>query len=197
MPDSARIGSNDLTVSIVTRSTRRWRICCRSSLPAFLTLGAATGRDAAWLAGRGHRVTAVEPVRQLREAAQGLHPLEAVEWLDDRLPDLDRIGAEEKFDCVLANGVLHHLKPAGQESAVRRLASLLVPGGTLIASLRHGVGPMNRRAWPIDVAALLAAAEESGMDPIRRVDKGSIQPENRDAGISWSWIALKRHQLPD
>lgn len=162
----------------------------------FLDLGAATGRDAAWLAGRSHKIIAVEPVRELRDAGQALHPLAGIEWLDDRLPDLERIAAEEKFDCVLANGVLHHLEPADQARAIRRLAGLLVPGGTLIASLRHGVGPMNRRAWPMDVAALLAVAEESGMDLIRRVDKGSIQPENRDAGVTWSWIALKRHQLP-
>tara|TARA_R110002012_G_scaffold57941_11_gene150036 strand:+ start:53326 stop:53928 length:603 start_codon:yes stop_codon:yes gene_type:complete len=163
----------------------------------FLDLGAATGRDAAWLAGRGHSITAVEPVRELREAGQALHPLAGIEWLDDRLPSLERIGGEEKFDCVLANGVLHHLAPDAQGAAVRRLAGLLRPGGLLIASLRHGAGPSNRRAWPIDVAALLAAAEESGMDLIRRVDKGSIQPENRDAGVIWTWIALKRHQLTD
>lgn len=32
-----------------------------------LDLGAATGRDAAWLARKGHRVVAVEPVKTLRE----------------------------------------------------------------------------------------------------------------------------------
>ncbi|WP_417417464.1 class I SAM-dependent methyltransferase [Hoeflea sp.] len=161
-----------------------------------LDLGAATGRDAAWLAGRGHRIVAVEPVKELREAGQQLHPLEAVEWLDDQLPGLERIGAGEMFDCVLANGVLHHLEPDAQAAALRRLATLLKPGGLLIASLRHGVGPSNRRAWPIDVEALVAMARASGMALIRRIDKGSVQPENRDAGITWTWLALRRDGLP-
>lgn len=158
----------------------------------FLDLGAATGRDAAWLSGRGHRIVAVEPVRELRDAGQGLHPLDAVEWLDDRLPELERIGADEMFDCVLANGVLHHLEPDAQEAAIRRLAGMLKLGGLLIASLRHGAGPSKRRAWTIDVDALVAVARAEGMDLIRRVDKGSIQPENKHAGITWTWLALRR-----
>jgi 2-polyprenyl-3-methyl-5-hydroxy-6-metoxy-1,4-benzoquinol methylase len=161
-----------------------------------LDLGAATGRDAAWLAEHGHRIVAVEPVKEFRDAGRRLHPLEAVEWLDDRLPDLQRIGPGEMFDCVLANGVLHHLQPDAQAAALRRLATLLKPGGLMIASLRHGVGPSNRRAWPMDVEALVAVARASGMELIRRIDKGSIQPENRDAGITWTWLVLRRDGLP-
>lgn len=157
-----------------------------------LDLGAATGRDAAWLARKGHRVVAVEPVKTLRDAGQRLHPHQAIDWIDDRLPLLDQLGAAPRFDCVLANGVLHHLEQDAQHEAVRRLAGLLEPGGLLIASLRHGAGPSNRRAWPIDVAALIATAEICGMELLRRVEKGSIQPENRDAGITWTWLALVR-----
>lgn len=36
-------------------------------------IGAGTGRDAAWFAGKGHDVLAIEPVRELREAGQALH----------------------------------------------------------------------------------------------------------------------------
>ena len=108
---------------------------------SILDLGAATGRDAAWLARMGHRVTAVEPVAELREAGKRLHPLEAIVWIDDRLPRLERLGAAMSFDCVLANGVLHHLDPTCQAVAMARLAGLLEPGGVLIASLRDGAGP--------------------------------------------------------
>jgi SAM-dependent methyltransferase len=159
-----------------------------------LDLGAATGRDAAWLAAKGHRVTAVEPVEVLRQAGQRLHPMTAIDWVDDRLPRLERIGASEMFDCVLANGVLHHLLPDAQATATGRLAALLKPGGLLIVSLRHGAGPSNRRAWPIDVNVLISVARANGMKLIRRVDKGSIQPENRDAGVTWTWLALKRDE---
>ncbi len=37
-------------------------------------IGAGTGRDAAWLAAKGHDILAIEPVRELREAGQSLHP---------------------------------------------------------------------------------------------------------------------------
>lgn len=37
-------------------------------------IGAGTGRDAAWFAAKGHDVLAIEPVRELREAGQALHP---------------------------------------------------------------------------------------------------------------------------
>ena len=36
-------------------------------------LGAGTGADAAWLAGDGHRVVAVEPADALRQVAMSLH----------------------------------------------------------------------------------------------------------------------------
>ena len=48
-----------------------------------LDAGAGTGRDAAWLTRRGHRVLAVEPVRELRQAGQALHHESDIEWLDD------------------------------------------------------------------------------------------------------------------
>ena len=38
-----------------------------------LDVGAGTGRDAAALSARGHRVTAVEPTRELREHGQRAH----------------------------------------------------------------------------------------------------------------------------
>lgn len=160
----------------------------------FLDLGAATGRDAAWLASKGHSVTAVEPVKELRDAGQRLHPQGAIDWIDDRLPGLELIAAAEMYDCVLANGVLHHLEPAAQEIAIRRLATTLKPGGLLIASLRHGVGPEGRQAWPINVEALSEIARRAGLDLARRVDKGSIQPENQNAGITWTWLALRRSE---
>ncbi|EDQ33757.1 hypothetical protein HPDFL43_04870 [Hoeflea phototrophica DFL-43] len=159
-----------------------------------LDLGAATGRDAAWLVSLGHCVTAVEPVRSLREAGLRLHPQGEIDWVDDRLPGLERIDVAESYGCVLANGVLHHLEPAAQQSAIRRLAPMLDPGGLMIASLRHGAGPEGRKAWPIDVEALVGIARTCGLDLIRRVDKGSIQPENQTAGITWTWLALRRSE---
>ncbi|MDZ7600704.1 MAG: class I SAM-dependent methyltransferase [Hoeflea sp.] len=156
-----------------------------------LDLGAATGRDAAWLVRKGHGVTAVEPVAELKQAGQRLHPEAGIDWVDDRLPMLERMGPKV-FDCVLANGVLHHLNAVAQERAVARMAGLLARGGLLIAALRHGAGPKDRPVWPVDVAALVAVAQASGLDLTRLVETGSIQPQNQDLGVTWTWLALRR-----
>ncbi|OCW55761.1 class I SAM-dependent methyltransferase [Hoeflea olei] len=156
-----------------------------------LDLGAATGRDAAWLAGRGHQVTAVEPVAELRRAGQRLHPDCAIDWVDDRLPALERLGTRG-FGLVLANGVLHHLDADAQGRALMRMAELTAPGGLAIAALRHGPAPADRPGWPVDVEALLAVAQAGGLALARRVDKGSIQPQNWAVGVTWTWLALAR-----
>jgi SAM-dependent methyltransferase len=39
-----------------------------------LDVGAGSGRDAAWLAEKGHEVVAAEPSPSMRAVANGLHP---------------------------------------------------------------------------------------------------------------------------
>ena len=46
-----------------------------------LDIGAGSGRDAAWLAGQGHEVVAVEPADTLREKAKELHPHSGIRWV--------------------------------------------------------------------------------------------------------------------
>jgi SAM-dependent methyltransferase len=59
------------------------------AVPALvLDIGAGTGRDAAWFAGLGHDVVAVEPASAMRAEAARLHPGPRIRWLNDRLPDL-------------------------------------------------------------------------------------------------------------
>lgn len=55
-----------------------------------LDIGSGTGRDAAYLAAKGHRVVAVEPTGALRKRAAALHKSPAIEWIDDGLPDASR-----------------------------------------------------------------------------------------------------------
>lgn len=82
-------------------------------------IGAGTGADAAWFAARGHRVLAVEPTLELREAGRRLHPSPAIEWLDDGLPALSRTRARgEAFDAVLLTAVWMHLDEAQRREAM-------------------------------------------------------------------------------
>jgi protein-L-isoaspartate O-methyltransferase len=56
------------------------------AVPALvLDIGAGTGRDAAWFAGLGHDVVAVEPAAAMRAEATRRHPGPRIRWLNDRL----------------------------------------------------------------------------------------------------------------
>ncbi|NRG19921.1 class I SAM-dependent methyltransferase [Rhizobiales bacterium] len=155
-------------------------------------IGAGTGRDAAWLAEEGHRVTAVEPVAPFRLAGQKLHRRLSIDWLDDRLPDLGTLRTRGPFDMALLNGVWQHLDSDAQEDAMRSLVGILRPGGLAVLSLRHGPGAADRPVFPIDTHETLKNAEAEGFAVLRAEERGSIQSVNRAAGVTWTWVALLR-----
>ena len=107
-----------------------------------IDIGAGTGRDAAAFAGRGHTVTAVEPTPELRREAQRLHAQWPITWIDDSLPDLDRVHERgERYDVVMLTAVWMHLDAGQRERAMARVAPLLAAGGLMSLSLRHGPVP--------------------------------------------------------
>ena len=104
-----------------------------------LDVGAGSGRDAAWLAGQGHDVVAIEPSPALRAEAARRHAAFGVRWLADRLPALPvthRLGLT--FNLILLGGVWQHVLPAERDRALRKLLGLLRPGGVLALTLRQG-----------------------------------------------------------
>jgi SAM-dependent methyltransferase len=158
-----------------------------------LDIGAGTGRDAAWLAAKGHRIVAVEPVRALREAGRALHPDPAIRWLDDRLPDLPRVAAlGERFDCLLISGVWQHLDAPARQRAIPVVASLLAPDGRLVMSLRHGPGAANRPCFECAPDEAIASAGAAGLDLALQRAAPSIQPANVRAGVTWTWLVFRR-----
>ncbi|MEM1373226.1 MAG: class I SAM-dependent methyltransferase [Pseudomonadota bacterium] len=144
-----------------------------------LDVGAGTGRLAAHLAARGHRVTAVEPVDWLWQEP-------CVPRIPDDLPGLARV--KGPFDAILALGVLHHLPPAHQHRGLARMAELIAPGGALIIAARHGPGPRPR--WPIRVRDLNTPALRS--EVVQR--RSSIQAGNRSANVKWTWIVFQKRR---
>ena len=151
-------------------------------------IGAGTGRDAAWLAGQGHRVLAVEPVDELRLAGMVLHEAVPIQWLDDRLPDL--VQMQGSFDLLLLSAVWQHLDDRERQCAMRRLRQLTAPAGLVIISLRHGSGAPGRRIHVAAPEDAVRMAEAEGFVTVRQKQADSMQPGNRAAGVSWTWLAF-------
>ena len=164
-----------------------------------LDIGSGTGRDAAWLAGRGHSVVAVEPTDAMRLPAMALHPSPRIDWLNDSLPDLAALRARgDTFDLVMLTAVWMHLDeqqrrqamPNSLRRAMPNLASLLRPGGTLIMKIRHGPVPPGRRMFEVGAEETIELARSEGLHPVLNVRTKSSQEKNRAAGVSWINLAF-------
>jgi SAM-dependent methyltransferase len=162
-----------------------------------LDIGAGTGRDAAWLAGRGHSVVAVEPTDAMRLPAMTLHTSPRIDWLDDSLPDLAALKARgETFDLVMLTAVWMHLDEGQRRQAMPNLAALARPGGTIIMKIRHGPVPPGRRMFEVGAGETIALARSEGLHPILNVRTESSQEKNRAAGVSWINLAFVKGKDP-
>ncbi len=157
-----------------------------------LDVGAGTGRNPAWFASNGHRVTASEPVRAFRKAAAASYPDTGIRWLDDTLPQLQTTrDLGEAFDFVLLSAVWQHVETLDRAAAMGSLAGLMAPGAMLIMSVRHGPGAPDRPVYASSDTETQDLASQYGLALtfIRRTE--SIQAANRAAGVAWSWMAFK------
>lgn len=146
-----------------------------------LELGAGTGRDAAWLAARGHLVTAVEPVVELR-----VHEGPGITWLVDELPGLARVTG--RFGLVTAVAVWMHLDEGQRRAAMRRVAGLLAPGGRLVLTLRHGPVPAGRRMFPVTAEETALLGGGSGLAEVHRSSRADGHGR---AGVRWEQLVLE------
>jgi SAM-dependent methyltransferase len=158
-----------------------------------LDIGAGTGRDAAHLAGMGHRVVAVEPTDALRIPAMALHPSPLIEWVDDSLPDLAVVRARrQSFDLVMLTAVWAHLDAEQRRAAMPNLASLLATRGVMIMSIRHGPAPPARRAFDVSAEETIELAQAQGLAVTANLRTQSVQEANRRAGVTWTRLAFVR-----
>jgi SAM-dependent methyltransferase len=157
-----------------------------------LDIGAGTGSDAAWFAGQGHRIVAVEPTDELRVPGMALHPSALIEWVNDSLPHLVlTLKREQKFDVVMMTAVWMHLDELERQQAMLNVASLIRSGGVLIMSLRHGPSSPRRRMFEVSAEETIQLAQAHGLRSIFNVRTQSAQPVNRQAGVTWSRLAFE------
>jgi len=158
-----------------------------------LDVGAGTGRDAAWFARQGWEVVAVEPATAFRQQAAGLHPDPRIRWVDDRLPSLaavHRFGLA--FDVVWLSGVWQHIPPEERGRAMRKLATLLKPGGRLVLTLRHGPASDDRPMWPVNAHEVERLGLDHGL--ALRVATEYRQAVVGGPDVRWQTVML---DLPD
>ena len=157
-----------------------------------LDVGAGSGRDAAWFAANGYRVTAVEPSSMLREAARALHRSSNIHWMNDRLPSLKEVlRSKLTFDLVWLSAMWMHVPPRHQRRALRKLASVMSPGASMMISLRQGPPDPNRPMCEVRVDELERLARDCGLQVTQETLREDLQERS---GVSWKIVWLR---LPD
>jgi SAM-dependent methyltransferase len=159
-----------------------------------LDIGAGTGRDAAGFAALRYDVVATEPVTEMREGAKKLHPDRRIEWLDDSLPDLARLGRRrERFDIIMLTAVWMHLDEDERRRGLRNVAALLRPGGTLVISLRYGPVPPGRRMFAVATGETIALARAQGLVLLLKRNRPTLIP--RAQPVTWKQLVFRRPQV--
>jgi SAM-dependent methyltransferase len=134
---------------------------------AVLDVGAGSGRDARALAARGFWVTAVEPSGVFRQLARK-DP--RVAWIDDRLPALSNLLAQnQRFAFILCSAVLMLVPRYGLAPSLVAMSQLLEAGGILAINLRDPVPDEPAElVYAHSNEDILAASREAGLDLIRQ-----------------------------
>lgn len=157
-----------------------------------LDIAAGSGRDAAWFARQGHKVVAVEPVKELASLATKLDGHDMIEWVHDSLPNLALLSDRtDSFDLITLVAVWHHLDENTRATALSNIAPLLRRDGRILISLRHGTVD-NHLIFPCDPEQIEGQAKTAGLRCLQRVDNASLQQENRDDGVTWTWLVFER-----
>ncbi|WP_367619339.1 class I SAM-dependent methyltransferase [Paraburkholderia sp. CHISQ3] len=156
-----------------------------------LDVGAGSGRDAAAMALRGYKVTAVEPSIGLRTLAEQHHGGLSIEWLDDSLPELRTVKAlRTRYAFILLSAIWMHISPDDRPESLKTLAELLEPEGYLAMTLRLGTPDPERTMFPVSSSELVRQAAASGLKPcyVGRPSRDSL----RRGDVRWVKVVLSR-----
>jgi len=170
--------------------------CLPDTPGAALDVGAGAGRDALALAKRGWEVVAVEPAQRLRQLGASYTEGQAVQWMDDRLPALEKARAlSERFDLILVSAVWMHVPGTQRGRAMRVLGDLLAPGGRICITLRYGPGDGERDFHPVNREEIEQLARQRALVDITPTKaRGARADCQGRTDVSWETVCL---QLPD
>lgn len=159
-----------------------------------LDAGAGAGQNSAALARLGHTVTAVEPMSAFLNAARSTYAGLDVEWIDDCLPLLAKLGEQPaRFDFILIEAVWHHLDEDERVQAMERVANLLADEGVCAISLRHGPAGAGKHVHPTDGRRTAALAGQCGLSLLMQVSgRPSIMKNKPD--VTWTRVAFMKQR---
>jgi len=159
-----------------------------SSPAKILDVGAGSGRDAAALVHLGYEVTAIEPAKAMREIALETHPELKDRLLDDRLPDLGKVG-KSRFDLILLSAVWMHLPPHQRVPAMGRIKGLMTSNGKLAVTIRIGKPDPSRGMYEISPDEVVKDAMANGLKIISRSDQPDVLGRST---VSWTTLIFAR-----
>ena len=158
---------------------------------SILDVGAGSGRDAAWLASKGHQVIAVEPSSEMRREAEQFHSNSAFTLVADRLPNIKKISRSGmSFDLILLNAVWMFIPEAERKRSFRKLIALLRPRGVIAISFRTPC-VRHRGMYPVSVPEIeqLALGHGAYVELTQKSDDFLGRPD-----VEWHQMIIR---LPD
>jgi len=134
-----------------------------SSGDSCLDVGAGSGRDSAFLARRGCKVTAVEPSSLFRQKAIDFYNDVNINWIDDSLPHLNKVKELRlTYDFILMSAVWMHLPEKKRLESLKSTFALLKHNGVMILTLRLGPAEPERMIYKITTEEAIEKANLSG-----------------------------------
>lgn len=161
-----------------------------------LEIGCGTGQLTRSLLARGLRVTAVEPGKNLVALARkNLEGAGAVEFINARFEDVP--GTHGQFAAVFSASALHWVDP---KVSWRKIADMLVPGGTLALLSYFGLEEQRTKDdQDMMLAALSRVAPEvaAAFPSYRDLDATLAGAEQRRVNVSAVWAWLGSHDVAE
>lgn len=155
-----------------------------------LDIGAGIGRDALSLSALGYTVVACEPNSDLRAYGVTNTVGKSVEWVDDQLPELEKIKEiKDRFDVVLASAVWMHLNKRERRRSLDVLWDVLADDGFVYITYRTKALDKDDIYYSISCREFVSDVEQSRM----KIDN-SFKSEDKEGrqGIRWFAFVLRK-----